>query len=209
MPVLKVAVDFICPWCWVAWQQAEKLRREFPTLEFEWLGYELLPEGMEYHPPPPDPDADRMPRIPTRFDLLLLADGLTLPQRTRSFSRSRPALEGAEFAKEAGRQEDYHDAVYHAYWEEDRDIADKAVLMEIAESIGLDAAAFLTALEERTYRDRIVAFDAPAHATGIWHVPTWMFPEEWIAEQPYVTVRDYAARFVGVQIDDGDPVRAS
>jgi predicted DsbA family dithiol-disulfide isomerase len=196
MPILAVAHDYICPWCWVARRQAERLRIEFPTLEFIWEGFELLPEGMEYQPPPPDPDDARKPPIPSRFELLLFADGLTLPQRTRPFSRSRLALEGAEFAAEAGKAEDYHEAVYHAYWEEDRDIADRAVLMEVAESVGLDAAAFMTALELRTYRDRIVEFDAPAHAAGIWNVPTWKFSEKWIAEQPYVVVRDYAERFV-------------
>jgi predicted DsbA family dithiol-disulfide isomerase len=196
MPSLTVAHDFICPWCWVANIQAKRLREEFPTLEFEWKGHELLPEGMAYNPPPPDPNERRKPRIPSRFELLLQADGLTLPVRTRPFSRSRLALEGAEFAAEAGKADAYRDAVYHAYWEEDRDIADKAVLAEVAGRVGLDVPAFLAALENRTYRDRIVEFDEPSYAAGIWHVPTWMFPEEWIAEQPYAVVREFAARFV-------------
>ena len=61
---------------------------------------------------------------------------------------------------------------------------------------GLDVAAFTRALEERTYRDTVVEYDDPAHAAGIWNVPTWEFPEEWVAEQPYSLVRDMAARFV-------------
>lgn len=196
MPVLSVAHDYICPWCWAAWQQAKWLKHDYPEIQLDWLGYELLPEGMEYNPPPPDPNAPKKPRIPGRLELLLIADGLKLPQRSRPFSRSRRALEGAEFAKEAGKQEEWHDAVYHAYWEEDRDIADKAVLTEIAESVGLDIGAFTEALETRQYRDRIVEFDDPAHEKGIWNVPTWMFPEEWIAEQPYRVVKEYAERFV-------------
>lgn len=196
MPRLTVAHDFICPWCWVAWEQAKRLAVEFPTLELDWVGYELLPEGLEYNPPKPDPDAPKKPRVPGRFELLLLAEGLTLPKRTRSFSRSRKALEGVEFAKEAGKADAYLDAVYHAYWEEDQDIADMEVLKAAAAKAGLDVEAFTRALEERTYRDRIVEFDDPAHEAGIWNVPTWMFPEEWVAEQPYSVVQPMMARFV-------------
>ncbi|MCW3098315.1 MAG: putative dithiol-disulfide isomerase involved in polyketide biosynthesis [Chthonomonadaceae bacterium] len=196
MPRLTVAHDFICPWCWVAWEQAKKLAVEFPTLQLNWVGYELLPEGLEYTPSVPDPNAPKKPRIPSRFELFLLAEGLKVPKRTRSFSYSRQALEGVEFAKAAGKADAYIGAVYHAYWEEDRDIADIAVLADVAEKAGLDVAAFTKALEERTYRDAVVEYDDPAHAAGVWNVPTWMFPEEWVAEQPYVVVREMAERFV-------------
>ncbi len=196
MPTLTVAHDYICPWCWAAWEQARRLRREFPTLELVWKGFELLPEGMEYTPPPPDPNEARKPRIPGRLELLLIADGLTLPRRSRPFSRSRKALEGAEFAREAALADAYHDAVYHAYWEEDRDIADLETLQEIAGRGGLDVPEFTRALADRRYRDRVIEFDEPAHAAGIWNVPTWQFPREWIAEQPYVEVRRFAEEFV-------------
>ncbi len=196
MPQLIVAHDYICPWCWVARRQAEWLHRDFPQIELIWKGFELLPEGMEYTPAPPDPDAARKPRVPNRFELLLAAEGLTLPVRQGPIARSRLALEGAEFALEAGLAEDYHDAVYHAYWEEDRDIGSRAVLTEIAESVGLDLGAFLMALEYRRYRDQVIEYDEPAHAAGIWNVPTWKFPEEWVAEQPYSVIRELAGRFV-------------
>jgi len=196
MPRLTVAHDFICPWCWVAWEQAKKLAIEFPTLELDWVGFELLPEGLAYTPSVPDPNALKKPRIPGRFELLLLAEGLTLPERTHSFSRSRKALEGVEYAKTEGKANASLGGVYHAHREEDRDIADIEVLKEVAEKAGLDVAAFTRALEERTYRDTVVEYDDPAHAAGIWNVPTWEFPEEWVAEQPYSLVREMAARFV-------------
>ena len=196
MPELTVAYDVICPWCWVGWKQAARLKQEFPTLTFRWVGYELLPAGLEYTPAPPDPNAAKKPRIPSRFDLLLAAEGLTLPKRTRGLSNSRLALEGAEFAHEAGKADAYLDALYHAYWEDDQDISDKAALTEIAESAGLDVAAFITALETHAYCNRVIEYDDPAHEAGVWNVPTWMFPEEWVAEQPYSTLREMAARYV-------------
>ena len=53
------------------------------------------------------------------------------------------ALEGAEFAAEQHRADAYHDAIYHAYWEEDRDIASLDVLAEARErSFGFAVTAF-------------------------------------------------------------------
>src|SRR5579871_6214824 len=196
MPRLILAHDVVCPWCWVAVRQAARLQEEFPSIELRWVGFELLPEGLAYTPGPKDPDADRKPRIPTRFELLLAAEGLALPVRNGPLSNSRLALEGGEFAWEAGQQATYIDALYHTYWEEDRDISSKAVLTEVAEEAGLDVAEFINALEDRRYRDRIVEFDEPAHAAGIWNVPTWEFPEAWVAEQPYGVVRGLAGRFM-------------
>lgn len=196
MPILVVAHDVICPWCYVGRIQAHKLRAEFPGLEFVWKGYELLPEGLPYTPARPDPNAPAKPRVPSRFELLLAADGITLPVRTSGLHNSRLALEGAEYAAEVDRIEPYLDALYHAYWEEDRDISDKSVLTEIAESSGLDIGAYVAALESRRYRDQVVEYDEPAHAAGVWNVPTWMFPEEWVAEQPYTVLREMTARFM-------------
>lgn len=196
---LTVAHDYICPWCYVGWQQGKRLNEEFPEIELVWKGYELLPEGLDYTPSPPDPDADKKPPIPSRLELLVAADGIVLPKRLRALSNSRRALEGGEFALEAGRADAYHEAVYDAYWNGDVDIADLDVLARLAEKAGFDASAFLEALESRRFRDRIVEYDDPAHTAGVWNVPTWMFPERWIAEQPYSVVRAYAARFVGVE----------
>lgn len=196
MPVLVVAHDVVCPWCWVGRHQAKRLKLEFPTIEFDWRGFELLPEGLPYNPPPPDPEVAKKPSVPSRFELLLAAEGLTLPERKSPISNSRLALEGAEFAKEHGRVEPYLDALYHAYWEEDLDISNREVLGEIAKRAGLNVSSFYRSLDLRLYKERIVEFDEPAHQAGVWNVPTWMFPEKWVAEQPYRVLRELAARFV-------------
>lgn len=196
MPTLTVAHDIVCPWCWVGRIQSKRLREEFPTLSFNWKGYELLPEGVAYTPDPPDPEEDRKPKTPTRFELMLAAEDLRIPKRSRDLSCTRLALEGAEFAAEMGRIEPYLDAIYQLYWEEDRDIAHRDILREDAKRGKLDTAEFDAALNNRIYRERIVEFDAPAHAAGIWNVPTWMFPEGWVAEQPYSVLRDKMAQFI-------------
>ncbi len=56
------------------------------------------------------------------------------------------AMRGALVALEKGLVSPYARAVFEAYWGEDRDISRGEVLGEIAETLGMDRAAFLEAL---------------------------------------------------------------
>jgi len=194
-----VAHDYICPWCWVGWFQALRLKNEFPQLEFDWRGYELLPEGRFEMAPFKGP-RERDPSRPlSRFELHAQSEGVAYnPFRTIGAIRSHNALEGAEYAKQKGAAafEKYNEGVYRAYWEGMRDISDINVLKEIALNAGLDAEEFSSAVAERRYHDRIVPFDDEAYADDITHVPTFQFRGERAAEAPYSTIRDLAQRFL-------------
>ena len=59
---------------------------------------------------------------------------------------TRLAHEGFQFAKKAGKALEYNARVFHAFFQEDRDIGDPAVLTELAGEIGLDESLFGAAL---------------------------------------------------------------
>src|SRR6187455_88743 len=62
------------------------------------------------------------------------------------------AFEGFQFAREHGKGNEYNHRVLTAFFVEGRDIGDVGVLTTLAGEVGLDEAAFETALRERTYR---------------------------------------------------------
>jgi predicted DsbA family dithiol-disulfide isomerase len=192
-----IAHDYLCPWCWIGFFQARRLKAEFPQIRQDWRGYELLPQSLgpipDYKPRPRDPDAP-----PTRIDILSERDGIAVPARTIGAVRTHDALQGAEYAKEHApeRFDAYNEAVYRAYWEESRDISSHDVLAELAERAGLDAPDFVRAIAAKRYSDRIVPFNEGAYADDITHVPSFVFRGERCAEAPYSTIRDLAERFV-------------
>lgn len=194
-----VAHDYICPWCWVGYFQAARLKNEFPQIRFDWRGYELLPEGRFEIPQFKDPKPRDPSRPLSRFELHAQSEGVAYnPFRTIGAVRSHNALEGAEFAKAFGEEafDRYNEGVYRAYWEGMRDISSLEVLGEIAAGAGLDPAEFDRAVSERRFADRIVPFDDEAYADDITHVPTFQFRGERAAEAPYSTIRDMAQRFL-------------
>ena len=195
---VTIAHDYLCPWCWAGFFQAQKLREEFPQISQVWVGYELLPEELgplpEFNPHPKDPNAG-----PTRFELFAESEGVpTTEGRTIGIIRTHFALEGAAYAqdKEPSKFDAYNEAVYRAFWEHSEDISDLKVLTKLAAGAGLDTAAFHAAVTAKAYHDQIVRFDDDAYAADITHVPTFLFRGERCAEAPYTTIRQLAERYL-------------
>lgn len=197
---MKVTIchDYLCPWCWVGFFHARRLREDFPQITLDWRGYELLPEELgplpDYKPQPRDPG-----QPPSRFEAFAEAEGHPVPAgRTIGVVRTHAALEGAEFVKEQAPDcfDRYNEAVYRAFWERSEDISDLDVLGAIARNAGLDQAAFLDAVRAKKYHAQIVRFDEDAYADDITHVPTFQFRGERCAEAPYATIRELAERFL-------------
>lgn len=186
---IPVAHDFNCPWCWIGLFQARRLRRE-AGVEIDWRPFELYPDELELPgDPPPRPTIPNRPETPRRIDLALAAAGLEpIDLRLDSAVRTHRAHEAAEFAREEGVQDALVERIYRAYWKEGRDIDSLDVLTDLATGIVSDVEGMRRAIEERRYDDRIVKFNKPAYAEGVFNVPTFWIGGERYAEQPYAVL---------------------
>lgn len=198
---VPLAHDFYCPWCWVALHQVRRLREEFPVT-IEWVGYELYPEDMEWPDGVPgDPPPANKPPVPTRFDFICAADGVTVPPnvpkppKMRTFRTHR----AVEHVRATGGDADrFIEDLYEAYYRRGTDINDLANLREIAAPYCDDLDAMAAAIERRDYSDRIVPFDDPAYERGVYNVPTYFIGDERLAERPYVEVAAAIRRALGI-----------
>ena len=202
LTTITVYHDPLCPWCWVGLFQAQRLTREF-GVKFDWRGAELVPPEMAHDATPKSPvdsnAAPEPPRPPSRFALFAQAEGVEMPAPRPPFTRTHNALLGAEFARLSGPAafDAYNEAVYRAFWERHEDIADLAVLTGLAQSAGLNGAAFVRSVESEEFAGNILPFDDTAYAFGIRHVPTFIFnAEERLAEAPYADLARATERFL-------------
>ena len=155
--------------------RVEQLREEFP-LEVEWWPYDLRPGT--------PPEGIPLERIAGRggYTSQYLAyveeaaarAGIRMKRRTL-LSNSRPSLEAAEFAREAGRFEPLHRALFRAYFEEGEDIGDEKVLARLAGECGLDAGALVTALRERRHKKLVDEKVRWAYEQNLGGVPAFIF----------------------------------
>jgi len=152
----------------------DKLKQEF-DLTVEWLGFEIHPEtpqeGMPLLKMFPGADVGGMTR---RLNTMGAPFGLTFG-KIMDISNSRLSLEAGEFAKEQGRFEHYHHAIFQAYFSQRKDIGSIEILKETVREAGLDADALEKALQTGTYRRALEKSKAEAAQLGITAAPTFLF----------------------------------
>ena len=173
MDSLKVVVysDYIWPWCYIGLGRAEQLKRDY-GVDLEWKAYELRP-GLPLEGIPRTRRAGEINGFPPY--LIERADefGLKL-KRSPIIPCSRPALEVAEYAKEQGRFDQFHLAVFKAYWEEAKNIGLRSIIREIVEECGLDADEVEVCLDENRYTHAIQTQSEEAKLLGITGIPAYV-----------------------------------
>jgi hypothetical protein len=97
-------------------------------------------------------------RFPSRF-----------PTSTIKALRCHIALEG-----EPAKQRAFREATFRAYWSDDRDIADDAVLTGL---IGDGAADVLAKTQQAAVKQALIASTHEAQQLGIFGAPTWIVRE--------------------------------
>ena len=85
---------------------------------------------------------------------------------------SAKAMRGAIFAAEQGATVPWSDAVFRAYWCDNRDISQPEVLADLAPGAGLNAASLLEAVDAQVYKDALRANTDELIARGGYGSPT-------------------------------------
>jgi predicted DsbA family dithiol-disulfide isomerase len=98
--------------------------------------------------------------------------GLPHAERTR-MPNSRAALNVAELARTSGVHAQVHKRLMTAFWAEDRDISDPAVLAEEGANLGLDRAEIVEAATAHPFQPMIEASSAAVYDMGAGGVPAF------------------------------------
>jgi predicted DsbA family dithiol-disulfide isomerase len=161
----------------------EKLKQAH-DVEIVWRSYELRPKGSP--PIPPEYLARIQAGQPRLRQMARDQYGLELNQGPMGIS-SRSALIGAKYAEAQGQGATYHDTLFRAYWQRANNIGEVEVLAEIAQTIGLERAAFLAALKDESYEAQVEADVEQAYQYGLTGVPALIFNNRYLVSgaQPY------------------------
>lgn len=99
--------------------------------------------------------------------------GLVFAERTL-LSNTRMVLQAAEFARDEGAFEGFHEAVFRAYFSEGRDIGNPEVIAAIAGSCGLDPDRMLSAVESGVNLPRLEAAHREGESLGLTGIPLFL-----------------------------------
>jgi predicted DsbA family dithiol-disulfide isomerase len=174
----------------------EKLKQAYdvePVLVHFPLHPDTPPEGREmagfYAQRGLDPEA-----MYQRMKGLMDAEGLPYGRRTHTYN-SRLAQELGKWADTQPGGAALHDALYKAYFVDARNIGDPDILVEIAETVGLDGTEARQVLEERRFKDAVDADWQKSAAYGVTGVPTFVAARYGVVgAQPYEALAQLVER---------------
>ncbi len=99
---------------------------------------------------------------------------------------SRLAQELAKWAEAKGKGDQFHAAVFRAYYADGRNIGKMDVLADLARSLGLPEEEAKSVLETRAYREAVDADWARCRALNVTAVPTFLVNNQrLVGAQPY------------------------
>jgi predicted DsbA family dithiol-disulfide isomerase len=126
-----------------------------------------------------------------------VAQSVGLDMQTRDvIINSRRALGAAEFAREHGKFDEMHHALFQAHWEGTGKLEEVDDLVRIGESVGLDGGELRKAIEENRYAGVIDDNRRVASSVGINAIPAHVFGRRYLVlgAQAYDVLKEVVER---------------
>ena len=187
MVKLDIISDPICPWCYIGKANLDRALASHPDHPFaiEWHPFQLNPDM-------PEGGMDRRTYLETKFGgqqaavqaytpVVENAQKAGLEIDFEAMEKTPNTLNAhrlIHWAGLEGRQTPVVSALFRAYFKEGRDIGDSDVLVEIGESMEMDAAMIRKLLSTDADADDIRARDANARERGVTGVPTFILANQ-------------------------------
>jgi len=157
-------------------------------VQIKWVHFPLHPDTPQEGRSLEDLFAGRgydIPKMQAQMRARMEAEGLPYGTRTMTYN-SRLAQELGAWADTQPGGDAIHDALFRAYFVDARNIGDPEVLVEIAQSVGLDAHQAREVIEKRTHKAAVDADWNKSHQYGVTGVPTFVVGRHGVVgAQPY------------------------
>lgn len=138
MTNIKVFLDYACPFCYLGFSIADKLREENPNIEFEYFPYELDPEVSEEPSDMKDHiDEDQLKESYKRIERLGEEYGLSYNNKEKRFNTHRLLLAGM-YSKKEDKFYEFSKEAFKAVFEDGKNVARAEVVNEIGLAAGLN-----------------------------------------------------------------------
>lgn len=162
-------IDYVCPYCYLVEGALDELKRD-RDVEITIRPYELRPAPV----PTLRPEDDYLPRVWNQ-SVYPMARRLGVPMVLPSISpqpRTDKAFLVLQLAQEQGKAEEFSEAIFKAFFQEDRDIGTDEVILDTAVSVGLDEGDVRAALNDNDRRQQHrIDQDYAVNTIGVTSVP--------------------------------------
>jgi len=125
------------------------------------------------------------------------AEGLAMGDRRMTYN-SRLAQEAGLWAQDMGKGHAFHTAAFQAYFVDGKNLARKAVVMDLVRAAGLDPDAGEKVIDKRTFAKAVDADWDLSRQKQVTAVPTFIMGlEKLVGAQPYAVLEKMVSRNMG------------
>ena len=177
--------DYACPYCYIGEARLKKAIAEFPDLtnvEIEMKAFQLDPTAGEHAM------GDTQTRFAHKYGISMqeagqtiehisqmgISEGLDFKYATTLFTNTMDAHRLTKLAQSKNEPEladRVIEALFKAYFSDNKELANKELLQKIGEECGLDAEEVRDVLASDQYRDEVLLDEREAARYGIHAVP--------------------------------------
>jgi len=177
--------DYACPYCYIGEARLKKAIKDIPGLpdvEIEMKAFQLDPTTGEHA------TGDTQTRFAHKYGISMqeagqtiehisrmgIAEGLDFKYATTLFTNTMDAHRLTKLAQsknEPELAERVIEALFKAYFSDNKELADKELLQKIGEDCGLDATEVKEVLDSDKYKDEVILDEREASRYGIHAVP--------------------------------------
>lgn len=178
MTNIKVFLDYACPFCYLGFSIADKLHRERPDIDFEFLPFELSPDS----PKEPVDTTDHFPegelmKSYERIERLGEEYGLTYNNKTKGFNTHRLLLAGM-YSKKEDKFFEFSKEAFKAVFEHGKNVAESVVVNEIALKVGLNIVEMNNCIETEDLKDEMERAKNLIPVYAVESVPTFIVDDK-------------------------------
>lgn len=181
---IDVVSDVVCPWCYLGKRRLAKALAEADggPIVVRWRPYQLDPtiptEGLDRRAYMRNKfgDDSRLADVHARLTALGAEVGITY--NFEAIERAPNTLDAhrlIRWASVAETQDEVVERLFQLYFEEGRDIGDRALLVEVARDAGLDGEVVEKLFADGQDIDAVQAEIGQAQAAGVTGVPFFIF----------------------------------
>lgn len=184
---IKVFSDFTCPFCYIGFSIADKLRKEDPNVAFEWFPFELEPdaplEGYDFS------DEYPIEQIENSYKRILRLGseyGLVYNNKFKK-SNTHRVHKASLYADTQGKFYQFAGEVFRANFEFGKNLGHRQVIDEIAKNVGLDVEEMNKCIDNGDFDKQMKDAHNLVPEYNIESVPTFIVKDD----KQVTTLKDY------------------
>ena len=180
---LTMYADYVCPFCYLGEASLERYRSERDEpLDVEWHPFDLRagkrgPDGEIDTDADDGKDEDYYAQARENVERLQAEYDVEMSLTLATDVDSKPAQQAALFVREGYPEkfEEFHEAVFDALWQDERDIGDTDVLADLADDMGIPSDELREAVEDPERESALETMFTEAQQVGVTGVPTFAY----------------------------------